>query len=156
MPPGLETSAIDLVSSDYAIDAVAHLFAARFRPGETNHIVAQESDLVPLPEFLDLTAELFGRYDRRWKLRAVATPPIVPLPTFRLLERSVEKAGSPILPQVVRATGAFVPQLCYPKRFDAANTRRGLRGCGVPPRALRDFYPAVIRYCLRMRWGAEA
>src|SRR5258706_1772849 len=62
MLPGLETSAIDLVSSDYAIDAVAHLFAARFRPGETNHIVAQESDLIPLPEFLDLTAELFGRY----------------------------------------------------------------------------------------------
>lgn len=155
MLPGVETSKIDLISSDYAIDAIAHLFVRGFRAGQTYHIVAQESDLISLPEFVDLTAELFARFDRRWKSRAVANPPIVPLETFRLLEQSVARAGNPVLRQVVRATGAFVPQLCYDKRFDNANTRQAVRGTGIAPPALRDFYPAVIRHCLRTRWGAE-
>ncbi|MBZ5619988.1 MAG: SDR family oxidoreductase [Acidobacteriia bacterium] len=155
MLPGWETSAIDLISSDYAVDAIAHLFSRRFQAGKTYHIVAPETDLIPLPEFLNLTADLFARFDRRWKSRVVAQPPIVPLETFRLLERSVERAGNPILRQVVRTTGAFVPQLCYDKRFDSSNMRRGIRGAGIEPRPLRDFYPAFIRHCLRTRWGAE-
>jgi|SRR5215472_615576 len=155
MLPGVEDSAIDLISSDFACDAVAHLFARRFVPRRTYHITAPQRDLIPLPEFLELTSQLFEEFDRRWKTRVVANPPIVPLATFRLLERSVEKAGNPILRQVVRATSAFVPQLCYNKRFDDANTRQGVRGAGIERPALRDFYPAIVRYCLRTGWGTK-
>jgi nucleoside-diphosphate-sugar epimerase len=155
MLPGVENSKLDLISSDYAIDVISHLFARGFNAGHTYHIVAREEDLVPLPEFVELTAELFARFDGRWKSRAVENPPIVPLVAFRLLEQSVEQAGNPILRQVVRATGAFAPQLCYDKRFDDVNTRRAVRAAGIATPALRDFYPAVIRHCLRTRWGGE-
>jgi nucleoside-diphosphate-sugar epimerase len=155
MLPGVENSQLDLISSDYAIDVISQLFVRGFSAGQTYHIVAQERDLVPLPEFVELTAELFARFDRRWKSRAVVNPPIVPLATFRLLEQSVEQAGNPILRQVVRATAAFAPQLCYDKRFDGANTHQAVRGAGIATPALRDFYPAIIRHCLQTRWGGE-
>jgi nucleoside-diphosphate-sugar epimerase len=155
MLPGVETSRIDLISSDYAIDVISHLFIRGFRAGQTYHIAAQESDLISLTEFVDLTAELFARFDRRWKSRAVANPPIVPLGTFHLLEQSVARAGNAVLRQVIHATGAFAPQLCYDKRFDDANTQQALLGTRIVPTALRDFYPAIIRHCLRSRWGAE-
>ena len=155
MLPGMGTSKLDLISSDYAIDVISHLFVRGFSAGHTYHIVAREKDLVPLVEFVELTAELFARFDGRWKSRAVENPPIVPLAAFRLLERSVEQAGNPVLRRVVRATGAFAPQLCYDKRFDDANAHRAVREAGIATPALRDFYPAAIRHCLRTRWGGE-
>jgi nucleoside-diphosphate-sugar epimerase len=153
MLPGVENSKVDLISSDYAIEAISHLFVKGFSAGQSYHIVARERDLVPLQEFVELTAELFARFDRRWKSRAVMNPPIVPLATFRLLEQSVERAGNPILRQVVHATGAFAPQLCYDKHFDDRNTQRAVRGAGIATPPLRDLYRAVVRYCLRTGWG---
>lgn len=153
MIPGEDDSPIDLISSDFAADAIFHLFHDRFRPGRTYHIVAGEENSLSLREFLELTAALFRRFDTRWISRAVAEPPVVPLETFRLLETSVHKTGNSILGNIVDMMSTFAPQLCYPKRFNDRNTSAGLAGSGIRPRPLREYYPAIIRYCLASRWN---
>lgn len=153
MVPGAEETPVDLISSEYAADALFHLFARRFRPGTTYHIVAGEDNSPPLGQFLESTAGLFDRFDPRWGSRAVASPPIVPVETFRLLEESVRKTGNTVLSQIVRVMSAFAPQLGFPKRFDRRNTVTGLRGTGIRPRPLGTYYPRIIRWCLNTRWG---
>jgi nucleoside-diphosphate-sugar epimerase len=156
MVPGEEDAPVDLISSDYAADALFHLFTRRYQPGTTYHIVAGEDNCLPLRQFLDSTARLFARFDPRWRLRAVATPPIVPVETFRLLEESIRKTGNTVLVQIMRVMSAFAPQLGFPKRFDGRNTVGGLRGSGIRPRPLGTYYPRIIRWCLNTRWGAPS
>jgi nucleoside-diphosphate-sugar epimerase len=154
MVPGERSSLVDLISSDYASQAIFHLFRFQFRPGETYHIVAGEKNCPRLSDFLETTADLFARFDNRWRARAVSIPPVAPLETFQLLEESIEKTGNRVLQQIVRGMRVFVPQLCYPKRFDDSNTRKGLTGSGIRPRPLEEYYPKIIRHCLKAQWGS--
>jgi nucleoside-diphosphate-sugar epimerase len=154
MVPGEDDSLVDLISSDYAADALFHLFARRFQPGTTYQIVAGQENAPPLRQFLDSTAGLFARFDPQWRARAVASPPIVPLETFRLLERSIARTGSTVLSKIVGVMSTFAPQLAFPKRFDSRNTAAALRGSGIRARPLGAYYPRIIRWCLAERWGA--
>jgi nucleoside-diphosphate-sugar epimerase len=154
MVPGEAGSPVDLISSEYAADALFHLYARTFQAGTTYHIVAGKDNTMPLGQFLDWTAELFARFDPRWRARAVARPPLVPVETFRRLEASIAQTGNSLLRQIVRVMGAFAPQLGFPKQFDDRNTRRGLRGSGIRPAPLATFYPRIVRRCLDAGWGA--
>jgi thioester reductase-like protein len=155
MVPGEATGVIDLISSDYAAAAVFHLFHVNFAPGKTYHIVAGEKNSLRLGELLESTEALFARFDGCWRRRAVTPPPIVALETFRLLERSVHETGNVFLEQIASTMGTFAPQLSYPKLFADPNTRAGLRGSGIRPAPLTAYYPRIIRYCLRSRWGED-
>lgn len=155
MVPGGKRSSIDLISLDFATDAVFYLFHNRFQAGKTYHIVAGKENSFGLKEFLEATAGLFARFDERWISRAVSIPPVVSLGTFRLLESSVRRTGNSILGHIVGMISAFVPQLCYPKRFDDRNAVKGLAGSGIQARPLREYYPKIIRYCLAASWGSR-
>ena len=148
MVPGVAGSVVDLISARYAAQSVARLFTNAFDAGKTYHIVAPRADRIALQRFLEITAGLFGEYSPRWRSGALSPPPVVPLKTFEKLERSARLAGNPVLRQVLHATGAFLPQLCYPKDFDTRNVERGLRGSGIRPRPLLEYYPEIVRDCV--------
>jgi nucleoside-diphosphate-sugar epimerase len=154
MVPGDAGSPVDLISSEYAVGAIFHLFARRFRPGTTYHIVAGPHHAPPLREFLDWTVRCFARFDPGWQRRAVSMPPIVALGTFRRLDETVAQAGDSLLRSIMRVMASFAPQLAFPKRFDAANTVRALRGTGIRPAPLATYYPRIVRWCLATRWAA--
>lgn len=149
MIPGTEESRLDLITLDTAADSIVYLFRNSFTAGRTYHIAAPDRDRITLDHFLRITAEQFGRHGARWASGALTPPPVVPLRTFRLLQRSAEQFGNAILRQVLRATGAFLPQFCYPKEFDQTNFTRDLRGSGICSRPLLEVYPAIVRDCLK-------
>jgi thioester reductase-like protein len=151
MVPGCVDSRIDLVSSDYVADCIMHLFAQCFVPGRTFHIVSPDADRLPLEQFLETTADIFGRYSPRWRSKALSPPPIVGLETFDTLKRAALQAGNAILREVVSATSLFLPQLCYPKTFDDANLTRDLRRAGIKLRPLLEYYPEIVRRCVETR-----
>jgi thioester reductase-like protein len=153
MVPGQAEAVIDVISSDYAADAIFHLFSRKFAAGRTYHIAAGEENSLRLGPLLESTATLFAKLDRRWKRRAVAVPPIVALETFQFLERSVHETGNVFLGQILRTMATFAPQLSYPKIFADSHTKAGLKGSGLRPAPLEEYYPKILRFCLRSGWG---
>lgn len=151
MIPGTAKSLVDLISSDYAIAAVEHLFVAKFEPGKTFHLCAA-SDALPLGELLNAARECFLRHRPEWRKRAIEMPALVDLETFELFVRSVEEIGSPALQQSVNATKYFAPQLAYPKMFDDGECARALAGSGVERPVLRDFFPRVVKHLINENW----
>jgi hypothetical protein len=151
MVPGVDHSVIDLISVNYAAACIAYLFSRRFQAGRTYHIASPEGDRISLKRFLEITAEIFARHSARWRSGVLAPPPIVPLRTFRLLEKTVRIAGNAILQQVVHSTGLFLPQLSFPKEFDRRNLNRDLQGSRIAPEPLLDYYPAIVRECVESK-----
>jgi len=155
MIPGEPRSTVDLISSDYAAEAVFHLFYRRFGAGKTYHIVAGQKQSLTLENFLETTAATFERLDPRWTSRAVAVPPIVSLNTYRLMEQAVLESRNSVLGNVVRMMGTFAPHLAYSKDFSDRNTARALSGSGIRPRPLQEYYSGIIRDCLSTSWGSR-
>ena len=153
MIPGAPASEVDLISSDYAADAIDALFAS-FSACATHHIAAGSKNRIPLQAFVDRTADLFAANDSRWK--AFASPPIVALKTFRRLQRTVELANDAVMTQVMRTMSRFAPQLAYPKTFDDGPTREILRAGGVEEDRFDAFYPRFVGKAIASRWGKRA
>lgn len=151
MIPGQPDSPVDLISLDYAVNAVSYLFAERFVAGETLHICAGD-DTLPLSELLDLTYACFLRDRPAWRKRAIEKPPIVDLATFELFARSVEEIGDSALRQCVTAIKHFAPQLAFPKHFYDTACARALAGGGIVKPAVREFYPRVISRLIECNW----
>jgi nucleoside-diphosphate-sugar epimerase len=151
MVPGTAASPIDLISSDYAAACLAHLFTKRFQAGRTYHIAAPESDRLPLERFLASTAVIFSKWNSRWRSGALSPPPIVPLQTFRLLEKSAHVAGNALLRQALAATGLFLPQLSFPKTFDRSQLDADLQSSGIHPVPLATYYPSIVRECVALK-----
>jgi nucleoside-diphosphate-sugar epimerase len=153
--PGEASSAVDLITTDYACDALDILFTS-FEPGATHHIVAGAGNRIALADFLERTAALFATLDRRWMAHDFETPPIAALRTFERLRRSVELVNDPVLTEVMTMMSRFVPQLAYPKVFDDESTRAILRHQGVAEDRLESVYPRFIRNAVESRWGKRS
>lgn len=153
--PGREDSDVDLITADYAVDAVDTLFG-RFEPSATHQIAAGPRGRIAMAPFLAKTADLFAAWDPRWRERSVEIPPIATLRTFERLRRSVELADDLVLTRVMAAMHVFAPQLAYPKVFEDESTRAILREEGVVEDELDSFYPRFIRNAIESRWGKRA
>lgn len=155
MIPGHPDSPVDVISSDYAEAAVCHLFEHAFEAGTTYHLVAGESSSIRLADLLAIVEHVFTRAGGEWVRRAVSAAPIVPLATFRLLEKATTQTENPFLAGILTSMNAFAPQLCYPKTFDATVARVALGPAGIGPSSAAELIDRVVRYCVRSNWGAR-
>lgn len=140
MMPGLDTSTLDVVTTDYVGSAIARLALRDDAAGTVVHLCADEGAL-PLGELLDLTYAYWAR-DPEWRRRGIARPPLVDLPTYALFERSVEEVGDASIRRLTRSLSYFVPQLALPKVFDTT-TASALLGAGAPP--VRDLWLPMLQ-----------
>jgi len=149
--PGTAESPVDLISLDYAADAVVTLALRQFTPSSTWHVCGG-ADSLPLGELLDLSLQLFSQYRPAWRKRAIAKPAIVQLETFERFAQSVEELDEPTLRSVVNVIKHFAPQMAYPKTINDCVTQRVLEPAGVRRPPIADFYPKVIGYLLDHNW----
>jgi nucleoside-diphosphate-sugar epimerase/acyl carrier protein len=143
MMPGTSETPVDLISSDYAVAAVAALLRGNGAAGKTFHVCAGR-DAIPLGELLSSARQCFLQNRPQWRKRAIEMPALVSLQTFELFVRSVEQLGNLALQQSVTATKYFAPQLSFPKTFDDSECARALARSGVERPSLRDFFPRVV------------
>jgi thioester reductase-like protein len=152
MIPGIPSSPVDLIASDYAAAAIAHLAIAQFSAGQVFHLCGGRH-LLSLDELLKLTHEAFTRYRPSWRKRSIAMPAIVDLPTFELFARSVQEVGDNLLRHSVDVIACFAPQLAYPKSFEDGACMRALANLEREKPRILDFYPKVVRWLVESGWA---
>lgn len=143
MMPARPHCPVDLISVEYATQAIVELLCNRFSPGSIYHLCAAR-DYLPLDEMLDLTFQTFGRNRPVWRRRAIERPAVVDLPTFELFRQTVEETGAPGLIESLRLLSSFAPQLLYPKTYDDSQCQRALAGTGIQRPDLREFFPRIV------------
>jgi len=154
MIPGFPSSPVDLIASDYAAAAIAHLAISNFSPGSVFHLCGGQ-DVLSLDDLLKQTHEAFVRYRPSWRKRSIAAPSIVGLPTFELFAQSVDEVGDNLLRHSVNVIRHFAPQLAYPKTYEDAGCALALASMGVEKPRIADFYPKVIRSLVESGWADQ-
>ena len=147
MIPGVPDSVLDVVPTEYVVDAIARLALRGDLDGATVHLCAG-AGAMPLGELLD---ECHARWamDASWRRRRIAPPSQGDLETWELFAQAVEETGHARLRRVTRALAHFLPQLALPKRFDTARAD-ALLGAGAP--VVRDYWGRMIDHLLETDW----
>jgi thioester reductase-like protein len=145
--PGRRETPVDVVPSDYVVDA---LLALRERPGsigETYHLAAGPERSASLAEITALASRFFG------SKRAVFVDP-----------RMFVRFARPVLERFARgqvkriaATGrVYTPYLSLEMQFDTHNARRDLAGTGISVPPVSRYFERLFQYCVESDWGKRA
>jgi long-chain acyl-CoA synthetase len=154
MIPGFASSPVDLIASDYAAAAIAHLSISDFSAGSVFHLCGGQ-DTLSLNALLKMTHEAFVLYRPAWRKRSIASPTIVDLATFELFARSVDEVGDNLLRHSVNVIRHFAPQLAYPKTYEDDACMHALDSMGVDKPLVDDFYPKVVRWLVESGWADQ-
>ncbi len=154
MLPGSEECLVDLVTTDYVVDAIATLALDPLEVGasaQTFHLCAGGRALA-LGELLDRSRAVWQESDR-WRSRGIERPSITGLDNYRLFEQSVAETGDARIKAVTRGLSTFVPQLAHPKRF---LTERAERFCGTTAPAVSEYWDNLCRHLRATRWASSS
>jgi len=143
MMPARPHCPVDLISVEYATQAIVELLCNRFSTGSIYHLCAAR-DYLPLDELLDLAYQTFSQNRPSWRRRAIERPTVVDLSTFELFRQTVEETGAPGLMDSLRLLSSFAPQLLYPKTYDDSQCQLALAGSGIRRPNLREFFPQMV------------
>jgi len=151
--PGDPACPVDLMPTDVAAALLVELFAKRFQPKRTYHLVAGRDKSLTLREVIDHSYACLAQADPSWNHRPHVKPAIGSPAAFELLVRSAEEAGSPLMHGALGTLQSFAGQFSYPKTFDTAQVRAAIPDYDqrVPP--VGEYYAKVVRYCVETNWG---
>jgi thioester reductase-like protein len=153
--PGDPECRVDLAPTDLVAAAVGVLFAERFTPGQTFHVVAGDERSLSLADLIQASYGILSSLDPAWATRHFPLPVIGSERAFALLVRSAEQAHNPLLARLYSGLLTYAAQFGYPKSFDATNLRGVLPDFQSELPDTREFLARVLRYCLDTRWVAR-
>ena len=154
MMPGTPDSPVDLIATEYAAAAVAHLAHQGFVAGGTFHVCAG-AEAMRQDALIDLLVQTILESRPAWRRRAIEKPVIVALDTFELFRQSVDAVADSALRASVGVLGHFAPQLAYPKMFDDTDCIAALAPAGITRPAIDQTVTRVVRYLIEHNWGKE-
>jgi len=129
--PGHPDNPVDLIAEDWTVPALWHLHENAFCPGSIANLSAGPGASIRLADMLAMCAEIYG----------CPAPDLVPLDEF---ERYTESHPGPLIGRLMRALGLFLPHLGRRQTFLNART---LTRIPEPPPQVKNFLPAIVRYC---------
>ncbi len=153
MVPGMPSTPVDMVSSDYVAEAALHLIDNQAGCG-VFHLASGER-AAAIGDLLSATIESLMRFRPTWRKRSIEKPLLVDLDTYELFVRSVEEAGNDVLRNATRSIRTFAYQLAHPKVFATRQTSEALADSGIAPRPVLQFYPQIVKYCVESNWGLQ-
>lgn len=142
--PASRAGVVDMVPVDYVISAIWELSRRTDTVGGCYHLAAGPEGSTTIGEALDQAAAFFR----------VRKPLFVPTetferyirPLFHLFFRGKRR-------QALDAGRVYVPYLNYQASFDTEKTRTALRGTGIAPPSVRDYFAKLMRFCVDSDWG---
>jgi nucleoside-diphosphate-sugar epimerase len=147
---------IDLIPTDWAIPALAHLIDAGFTPGRIAQVCAGRAASLTAPDLVDLTRRAYERHPL-WRRRApIRVPAFVSLDEFEEYVERHRGTADRLFAELLRVLGHFLPHLGIEQAFANDVAARGLAGSGLALPPIRDCYERVVGYCLDTAWGRTA
>jgi nucleoside-diphosphate-sugar epimerase len=147
---------VDLLPTDWAIDALARLVEAEAEPGAVRHVCAGRDASLSTRRLLDLAIAEYETHPRGRAHGPVPVPRFVPLPEWEeFVEREI-RGGDALTAGLLRAVELFLPHLAIRQDFRDDLARRDL-GDGFPPcPPAREWFGKVVAHGLDVDWGRRA
>ena len=141
--PGNPVAPVDLIPSDWAVDALDHLFENCFEAGRIYHVCAGPSGSLPVRTLIDLSFRKF----------AMRPPRLVSMAEFERFaaERRVGRIG--VVGEMLRVLDQFLPHLALYQSFENGRTGADLQRAGLCMPTIESYYEKIIDYCVRTNWG---
>lgn len=150
MIPGDPEARIDMISSDWAVPALAFLYEARFKTGSIFNICAGSTHSMSVGEMLARTFKVFEGHPACARFQPLTVPQLVSHSEF---ERYSSQLQSGTATEFIRVLAQFLPHIAIRQSFDNTNTLAALNGSGLTLPNVRDYYSKVVLYCLDTGWG---
>jgi len=152
--PGLSSAPIDLIPTDWAIPALAHVIQAGFRAGSVYQICAGAERSLGVSEMIELTVRAYESHPegRRWL--PIRPPRLVSLGEFEAYVERRRREPDRLMNELLRVLSYFLPHLGVYQGFANRKTLDVLRAAGRPePLPIRAYYEKVVHYGLATSWG---
>lgn len=147
--PGDAAAPIDLIPTDWAVGALATLFDSQFVAGRVHQICAGAERSLTVRQVIDRTVSVFQRHPKAQRFLPLRVPALV---TMQEYEQYVEKrlsTGDPLLKELVRVIGLYLPHLALAQAFDNTSIRPLLDA--LPP--IAETYENIVAHCIDTNWG---
>lgn len=143
--PGRADTAMDVVPSDFVVQAIAHLRQQPGREGMVYHLCAGPERSATLGELTDLAGKFFN-----------VRPPIFVQPRLFVRARPlIDRFTWGRFKRVLVAGRVYTPYLSLKLAFDTQNTTRGLRGTGIEVPRVEDYFANLFRFAIETDWGKK-
>lgn len=145
--PGRRSTPVDVVPSDYVVDAIMAIRKREDSLGRAFHLCAGLEHDSTVGELTDLASEFFG------VRKPLFVNPDLVLGWFRPLVDHL--AWGKFKRRMITAR-VYTPYLNLDLRYDTSQARAALAGTGIEVPPVRDYFTTLFRYCLDTDWGRRA
>lgn len=151
--PSEPDAPIDLITSDWAVAALDHLFTECFTPGEIFHICAGPERSLTANSLIDFTFNFFEGHPRRaatWHLRR---PQLMSLPEFE--QYAQQSLANGLRHRFWQSLSRFLPHLGLSQSFRHSKTSAALTPTKLAHPPIRESLTKVLGYCCETNWGQQ-
>ena len=151
--PADPAAPVDLIATDWAIPALAHLFDARFVAGDIAQICAGRDASLTVRELIDLTGRAYERHPLGEQASPIRVPDLVPLRAFEAYVERHRQTKDRLFGELLRILSYFLPHLGIYQAFDNRMTLQSLDDSGLEIPPIREYYERIVAYGLDTAWG---
>jgi thioester reductase-like protein len=147
--PGSPEITLDILPVDYVCDALSQIiFNSRDGLGHTYHIVAGKQYAPTIGEIAHLVIDYYNH-----ALAGLNLPEIVFISKLFLTANSEYLNNRDF--RILSAMRDYESYLTVQRAFDNSNTRRALLDINTTIPEFKDYYKAILNYCLQSCWGKK-
>ena len=143
--PGRAETAVDVVPSDFVVQALAHLRRQPGREGQVYHLCAGPERSATLGELVGLAARFFK----------VRRPIFVEPKLFVRARPVIDRFTWGRLRRILIAGRVYTPYLALNLAFDTQNADAGLRGTGITVPRVEEYFSNLFRFAVETDWGKK-
>jgi thioester reductase-like protein len=143
--PGRPDTPMDVVPSDYVVQAVAHLRGQDRPSGQVFHLCAGPERTATLSEIAGLASRFFH-----------VKKPIFVQPTLLIKARPlIDRFTWGRLRRILIAGRVYTPYLSLQLQFDTQRARAGLQGTDIDVPKVEDYFTNLFRFAVETDWGKK-
>ena len=143
--PGRAHTPMDVVPSDFVVQALAHLRSQPGRAGQVYHLCAGPERSATLGELAGLASRFFH----------VRKPIFVQPQLFVKARPLVDRFTWGRLRRILIAGRVYTPYLSIDMAFDTRQLRSGLAGSGIEVPRVEDYFANLFRFAIDTDWGKK-
>jgi thioester reductase-like protein len=135
---------VDVVPIDYVVEAFAALSQSDRSLGRCYHLAAGPEQQSSCGELLEMASGFFRVRDP-WMI-----PPEI---SYRLIRPLLYAVFWGKRRALLRRGELYFPYFSYRGSFDTTATRSDLDGSGIEPPSVKDYFRAIMQFCVDTDWG---